>query len=511
MSENRQTRLARAAFCPLTILLAGLLLAGWMSLATAAPDAPGVQIGPDYTQVTAPGRAVLYHHTLTNTGGSSDTFLLEASSARGWPVELLAAGVPEGTAPLPIEVGAQMTAAFQLSLTVPPGTAGLTEVTRITATSQLSPTVKDSAVDTTLVRYVTYALVVLKRWPPVPYPATLNPIDNPDGDGFYTVDWPATTLAQTYSLEEDDDPAFSGPTVVYDGDQTSWPVPVPGKTAGAYYYRVRGHNTWGYGAYSNVAAVSVLPPATPTLNAIDNPDGDGTYTVTWGIAARATGYTLQEDTYADFRSPETVYSGAQTAWPVSGRTPATYYYRIQATGPTGQSGWSDTQTVGVLPFRADDTELTVGECTTLRWYFTGIKALYISFGYGYDKEGAPGIGTREVCPSITTTYEALVVRTDDSQKTHKVKVNVSGSGCGDPVIERFAPTTYHVTPGQPFTIFWDVECANTVRFIGASGVEEPVVGHGSREVSIYTNTTFRLKVEKRSGGFVYASFTVYVS
>ena len=49
----------------------------------------------------------------------------------------------------------------------------------------------------------------------------------------------------------------------------------------------------------------------------------------------------------------------------------------------------------------------------------------------------------------------------------------------------------------------------------AGAAEEPrplvLVGHGSREVRIYTNTTFRLKVEKLGGGFVYASFTVYVS
>lgn len=264
--------------------------------------------------------------------------------------------------------------------------------------------------------------VIAKRWPPLPYPGVLNPIDNADGDWFYSVSWPSIDLAETYLLEEDDDAGFSSPTTVYDGAGTSWSVTETGKSPGTYYYRVRGHNEWGYGAYSNVEAVTVLH------------------------------------------------------------------------------------------FRAEHAYLTVGQCTTLSWDFTGIKALYISFGYGYERGGVVGQGAYKVCPSVTTTYEALVIKQDEGQEIHYVTINVSGSGCADPVVWHFAPTTYFVNAGEPFSISWDVECAKAVWLIKGGGSEQPVEGQGSViDVTIHGSKTFRLKIEKTGGGFVYASFTVHLT
>jgi hypothetical protein len=91
----------------------------------------------------------------------------------------------------------------------------------------------------------------------------------------------------------------------------------------------------------------VLIPSTPALNTINNGDGDGNYTVSWGAAARATSYTLQEDTDSSFASPTTVYQGGGLSWAAAGKAPATYYYRVRASGPTGQSGWSNVQSVNV--------------------------------------------------------------------------------------------------------------------------------------------------------------------
>jgi len=71
---------------------------------------------------------------------------------------------------------------------------------------------------------------------------------------------------------------------------------VNGKLAGTYFYRVRGSNTWGYGEWSNIQPTTVLSTGTPILIAIDNSDQDNNYSVTWSTAARATSYTLQEDT-----------------------------------------------------------------------------------------------------------------------------------------------------------------------------------------------------------------------
>lgn len=402
--------------CLLLGLLGGLLVIGSVS----ALQGSGVEIGPDHTREAYAGDTILYDHTLTNTGTTTDTFTLEVYSTRGWPVELVEATQPTGTVSL--QVAGQMTAPVQISLTVPSGTVGLTDTTFVTATSQLSPTVQDSATDTTVVVYrrIIFPLV-FRRWPPLPYAATLYPIDNADGNGFYTVSWSTADLADRYALEEDDNASFSSPITVYEGTGTSWSVSSPGKLSGTYYYRVRGHNQWGYGEYSNVQAVTVLQ------------------------------------------------------------------------------------------FRVEHTSLNAGECTTLAWDFTNIKKLHIIFGYGYDKMPVNGVGSRQICPSITTTYKAIVTKLDNSEETHQVKVYVSGDGCGDPIVWYFEPSTYTIGVGGRVSIFWHVVCAKGVWLQIGSGPEEGVVGHGYRaDIVLWGTTTFKLRIKREQGDYVYASFTVEV-
>jgi hypothetical protein len=158
---------------------------------------------------------------------------------------------------------------------------------------------------------------------------------------------------------------------------------------------------------------------------------------------------------------------------------------------------------------ADQTNLNAGQCTELRWDFPGMKAFYISLGYGYDKEVKPTTSSYMVCPSITTTYETTVVRPDDTQDFPSLTINVSGGGCGDPYITRFSPTTDRVSAGQPFSIFWDVDCAKAVYYIREGGGEEPVGGHDKRiDVTINKDTLFQLKVKRSNGDTHNASFTV---
>ncbi|MBU1747154.1 MAG: hypothetical protein KKA73_05660, partial [Chloroflexi bacterium] len=136
---------------------------------------------------------------------------------------------------------------------------------------------------------------------------TLYAIDNANCDGDYTVDWSSATGATSYTLEEDDNAAFSSPTTVYSGSDTDHAV--SGQGTGRWYYRVRASNAGGDSPWSGTQDVGVCPAA-PTLYAISNPDCDGDYTVDWGAATGATSYTLEEDDNAAFSSPTTVYSGS---------------------------------------------------------------------------------------------------------------------------------------------------------------------------------------------------------
>lgn len=88
-------------------------------------------------------------------------------------------------------------------------------------------------------------------------------------------------------------------------------------------------------------------PAIPVLEAIDNADGRGDYTVAWGGADRADSYVLQEATDAGFVGARELYRGPDLAHAVGGRGAGRYYYRVAAVNAWGQSAWSGTAAVDV--------------------------------------------------------------------------------------------------------------------------------------------------------------------
>jgi hypothetical protein len=332
-------------------LTAALMLSAGILISTQADPLPaGVDLGPDQTQQALPGENVTYSHVLTNTGELTDTFSVDVLSTQGWPVGLTHETHPTSTQMLDLDLGAQMSTTFEVSLTVPSYAGGMIEITVVTATSQLSPTVQDMAVDTTHVRAVVHLPLAIRRWPPLPYQPTLHPIGNPDSDHSYTVSWTEqpSRLADNYTLEEATNHAFTG-DLREACTTTGQSCEVSGRSAGTYYYRVQGHNIWGDGPYSGVRSTTVLPPVTPSIDPISNADGDGDYTVTWRAAARATWYKLQEDTDSGFGSPQTVYQGPAHSWDATGKSPDTYHYRVKAVGPTGQSEWSNRRSVVVDP------------------------------------------------------------------------------------------------------------------------------------------------------------------
>jgi hypothetical protein len=89
------------------------------------------------------------------------------------------------------------------------------------------------------------------------------------------------------------------------------------------------------------------PEGAPLLNRIDNPGGNYKYSVSWTAVERATAYTLQEDDNAAFSSPTVVYVGPNTSRLVSAAGVGTYYYRVKANSASGDSDWSNTESVVV--------------------------------------------------------------------------------------------------------------------------------------------------------------------
>ena len=105
------------------------------------------------------------------------------------------------------------------------------------------------------VRSRVYLPLIMRRWPPIPYPTILDPISNPNYTGNYNVTWQAAELAASYILQEDDNSSFSSPQE--DDMGTALNKTFTDKPGGRYYYRVRGQNGWGYGEWSNVESTLV--------------------------------------------------------------------------------------------------------------------------------------------------------------------------------------------------------------------------------------------------------------
>jgi uncharacterized membrane protein len=97
---------------------------------------------PDRTGTADAGTTVVYTHTLENLGDAVDTFGLSYSGAPNWPLTL---------PPTPITLDPLASTTVFVTLTVPAGASGLTNVTHITATSIISPAFSAVVTDTTTV------------------------------------------------------------------------------------------------------------------------------------------------------------------------------------------------------------------------------------------------------------------------------------------------------------------------------------------------------------------------
>ena len=177
--------------------------------------------------------------------------------------------------------------------------------------------------------------------PPVP---VLQPIENPDGDGSYLVEWSQVQDAERYSLEESSTPDFAVPITRYTGPDVEYQV--TDQQAGTWYYRARASNAVGDSPWSAPQSVDVLPGA-PSLFPIGNSDGDGSYLIDWSEVTGAITYTLEEDSTSGFLLPTVRYSGPASQFEVTGQRVGTWHYRVRAGNAMGDGPWSDTASVAV--------------------------------------------------------------------------------------------------------------------------------------------------------------------
>jgi hypothetical protein len=116
---------------------------------------------------------------------------------------------------------------------------------------------------------------------------------------------------------------------------------------------------------------------------------------------------------------------------------------------------TQTPSAGIA-FTADPSTINQGQCSTLAWQTQNVKAVYVyPQGQAWQNYGVAGTGTRQVCPTTTTTYEMRVVKLDDSVEIRQVTVTVNPVA-NAPVIQRFTVEPAQIALGQCVNAQWQV-------------------------------------------------------
>ncbi len=168
--------------------------------------------------------------------------------------------------------------------------------------------------------------------------------------------WEPAERAYHYHLQVSEDSMFSAPVV----DEklireTVWTYTGELKGETKYYYRVRGRNENGNGAWSQVRSfttrkkevVSVMPAMVQLIhpnNGDQNVDLSPVFA--WEEAARAVSYHLQVSEVNDFST--TVINENQIsdfAWPYDGelKGETTYFFRVRGRNANGNGAWSQVR------------------------------------------------------------------------------------------------------------------------------------------------------------------------
>jgi uncharacterized repeat protein (TIGR01451 family) len=171
-------------------------------------------------------------------------------------------------------------------------------------------------------------------------------------------------------------------------------------------------------------------PYAPTLAAIENADGDGSYTIQWSYnhsSLHPSSYTLQEATNAAFTDATPIYNGSSTYYAVSGKTPATYYYRVQGRNTYGAGDWSNVVSVMLPPHAPTLNDISDSD---------GDGSYTVSWTYGYMDPPVTGYILQESSDGATfaTVYNGATASyavSDKASGTYYYRVqgyNASGSG-----------------------------------------------------------------------------------
>jgi hypothetical protein len=230
---------------------------------------------------------------------------------------------------------------------------------------------------------------------PVPATASLvSPVSGATNQSVsLTLKWHPAAAAATYQLQVSTDPAF-GTTVVNSTGLTDTSAAVGPLTANTtYYWRVRGINAAGNGAYSANSSfstnVGVPTLKTPANNALSQATG---ISLAWNTIASATAYRIQVAKDTGFTAGNLIKDTTRTDTTqfLNGLAYATkYYWRVaaQTSGSWGNysSTWNFTTTVAPAAaptlMSPSNNATDVLTTLTLRWHaVASAESYYLQVG-----------------------------------------------------------------------------------------------------------------------------------
>lgn len=178
-------------------------------------------------------------------------------------------------------------------------------------------------------------------------------------------------------------------------------------------------------------------------------------------------------------------TGSETRQVCPAKTTA---YSLRVTDGAGTQYKTVTITVGTseqaaIEFTADDFQVASGQCTTLHWRVTNVRAVYL------DGVGVPGESTMQVCPTTATEYTLRVEGTGGTVTTRKLTISISADSSA---VIRFWAEQYQLPAQGCTTLHWKVQNVQEVRLdeagVAGTGAVQACPG-GQRVYTLKTITT----------------------
>lgn len=205
------------------------------------------------------------------------------------------------------------------------------------------------------------------------------------------------------------------------------------------------------------------------------PNAPGAYTGRWRLKDSS------GDLFGTYVTVKVVVVAPEGPAPIPPETPILPPPDTSTPPPLPDTPTPTVPCVAAIDFRADDTDINVGDHTTLRWDVECVKEVYL--------DGAPvtGHGDQVVTPASTTTYTLHVVKNDNTTEDRTVTISVQPMG--SPINANITYHSYDPSSGWVTLEIANAPGAPTIECVAATIINKNT--HANYYGPAHSNTPFR--------------------